>query len=62
MDSPDARIHIAHFIGGPDIVPTKDGKWTMLADLVPALRQRAFDLLKPKGGFYEAVHDAATPS
>ena len=46
------------FIGGPDIVPTRDGKWTMLADVFPALRQRALDLLKPKGGFYEAVRDA----
>ncbi len=46
------------FVGGPDIVPTKDGKWVMLADVFPALRQRALDLLKPKGGFYEAVRDA----
>src|ERR1700690_806738 len=23
------------FIGGPDIVPTKDGKWIMLADVFP---------------------------
>ena len=36
------------FLGGPDIVPTKDGKWPMLADVFPALRQRALDLLKPK--------------
>jgi crotonobetainyl-CoA:carnitine CoA-transferase CaiB-like acyl-CoA transferase len=46
------------FVGGPDIVPTKDGKWAMLADVFPALRQRALDLLNPKGGFYEAVRDA----
>src|SRR5271167_644957 len=58
MDSPDARIHIAHLPAGPDIVPTKDGKWTMLADVFPALRQRALDLLKPKGGYYEQVRDA----
>src|SRR6202789_4062684 len=41
------------FIGGPDIVPTKDGKWVMLADVFPALRQHALDVLKPKGAFYE---------
>src|SRR5271163_2184828 len=46
------------FIGGPDIVPTRDGEWAMLADVFPALRQRALDLLKPKGGYYEAVRDA----
>jgi hypothetical protein len=46
------------FIGGPDIVPTRDGKWTMLADVFPAIRQRALDLLKPKGGYYEALRDA----
>jgi hypothetical protein len=44
--------------GGPDIVPTRDGKWIMLADVFPALRQHALDLLKPKGGYYEAVRDA----
>jgi hypothetical protein len=43
------------FTGGPDIVPTRDGNWTMLADVFPASRQRALELLKPKGGFYEAV-------
>ena len=58
MVFPDARIHIAHFSGGPDIVPTRDGKWVMLADVFPALRQHALDLLKPKGGYYEAVRDA----
>ena len=46
------------FSGGPDIVPTGDGKWIMLAEPYPALRQRALDLLKPKGGFYEALRDA----
>ena len=46
------------FMGGPDIVSTKDGKWVMLADVFPALRQHALDVLKPKGGFYEAVRDA----
>ncbi|MGO9032564.1 CoA transferase [Mycobacterium sp.] len=46
------------FSGGPDIVPTRDGKWIMLAEPYPALRQRALDLLKPKGGFYEALRDA----
>lgn len=35
------------FLGGPDIVPTKDGKWTMLADVFPAIRQRALDVLNP---------------
>ena len=44
--------------GDPDIVPTKDGKWIMLADVFPALRQHALDLLKPKGGYYGAVRDA----
>jgi hypothetical protein len=43
---------------GPDIVPTRDGKWTMVADVFPALRQRAENLLKPKGGSYEAVRDS----
>jgi crotonobetainyl-CoA:carnitine CoA-transferase CaiB-like acyl-CoA transferase len=38
------------FLGGPDIVPTKDGKWVMLADVFPAIPQRALDVLKPKGG------------
>jgi hypothetical protein len=46
------------FPGGPDIVPTRDGKWTMLADMLPASRLRALEFLKPKGGFYEAVRDA----
>src|ERR1700723_2270571 len=46
------------FIGGPDIVPTKDGKWVMLADVFPAIRQRALDVLKPRGGSYEALRDA----
>jgi len=46
------------FSGGPDIVPTRDGKWIMLADVFPALRQHALDLLKPKGSYYEAVRDA----
>jgi crotonobetainyl-CoA:carnitine CoA-transferase CaiB-like acyl-CoA transferase len=31
------------FTGGPDIVPTRDGKWIMLADVFPAIRQRALD-------------------
>src|ERR1700733_1954192 len=44
--------------GDPDIVPTRDGKWIMLADVFPALRQHALDLLKPKGGYYGAVRDA----
>jgi len=43
------------FIGGPDIVPTKDGKWIMLADVFPAIRQRALDVLKRRGGSYEAL-------
>jgi crotonobetainyl-CoA:carnitine CoA-transferase CaiB-like acyl-CoA transferase len=38
------------FSGGPDIVPTGDGEWIMLAEIYPALRQRALDVLKPKGG------------
>jgi crotonobetainyl-CoA:carnitine CoA-transferase CaiB-like acyl-CoA transferase len=46
------------FSGGPDIVPTRDGKWMMFADIYPDLRQRAFDLLKPRGGSYEALRDA----
>ena len=46
------------FIGGPDIVPTKDGKWVMLADVFPAIRQRALDILKPRGGSYEALRDS----
>jgi len=46
------------FSGGPDIVPTKDGKWIMFAEIYPALRQHALDLLKPKGGSYEALRDA----
>jgi crotonobetainyl-CoA:carnitine CoA-transferase CaiB-like acyl-CoA transferase len=44
--------------GGPDIVPTRDGKWMMFAEIYPALRQRALDLLKPRGGSYEALRDA----
>jgi crotonobetainyl-CoA:carnitine CoA-transferase CaiB-like acyl-CoA transferase len=46
------------FSGGPDIVPTGDGRWIMFAEIYPALRQRAIDLLKPKGGTYEALRDA----
>jgi crotonobetainyl-CoA:carnitine CoA-transferase CaiB-like acyl-CoA transferase len=46
------------FSGGPDIVPTGDGKWIMFAEIYPALRQRAIDLLKPKGGSYETLRDA----
>jgi hypothetical protein len=46
------------FSGGPDIVPTRDSKWIMLADVFPALRQHALDVLKPRGGFYDAVRDA----
>src|SRR3954463_4569012 len=46
------------FSGGPDIVPTRDSKWIMLAEIYPALRQHALDLLKPRGGSYEAVRDA----
>jgi crotonobetainyl-CoA:carnitine CoA-transferase CaiB-like acyl-CoA transferase len=46
------------FSDGPDIVPAKDGKWIMLAEVYPALRQRALDLLKPRGGSYEAIRDA----
>jgi crotonobetainyl-CoA:carnitine CoA-transferase CaiB-like acyl-CoA transferase len=46
------------FSGGPDIVPTRDGKWTMFADIYPDLRQRSLDLLKPRGGSYEALRDA----
>ena len=43
------------YLDGPDIVPTKDGKWVMFAEVFPALRQRAYDLLKPRGGSYEAL-------
>jgi crotonobetainyl-CoA:carnitine CoA-transferase CaiB-like acyl-CoA transferase len=43
------------FIDGPDIVPTKDDKWVMFAEVFPALRQRAYDLLQPRGGSYEAL-------
>jgi crotonobetainyl-CoA:carnitine CoA-transferase CaiB-like acyl-CoA transferase len=46
------------FAGGPDIVPTKDGKWVMFAEIFPALRQRSLDVLKPRGGSYEALRDA----
>src|SRR3984957_20546791 len=46
------------FSGGPDIVPTADGKWIMFAEIYPALRQRALDLLKPRGGSYQALRDA----
>jgi crotonobetainyl-CoA:carnitine CoA-transferase CaiB-like acyl-CoA transferase len=46
------------FSGGPDIVPTGDGNWIMFAEIYPALRQRALDLLKPRGGSYEALRDA----
>src|ERR1700735_1555125 len=46
------------FSGGPDIVPTKDGKWIMFGEVYPALRQHALDLLKPKGGFYDALPEA----
>ena len=41
------------FTGGPDIVPTRDGKWVMLADVFPALRQHALDVLKPNPNGYE---------
>ena len=41
------------FSGGPDIVPTRDGKWVMLADVFPALRQHALDVLKPNPNGYE---------
>jgi len=30
----------------------------MFAEIYPALRQRAVDLLKPRGGSYEALRDA----
>src|ERR1700727_1532592 len=43
------------FLDGPDIVPTKDDKWVMFAEVFPALRQRSYDLLKPRGGSYEAL-------
>ena len=46
------------FAGGPDIVPTKDGKWVMFAEPYPALRQHALELLKPRGGTYQALADA----
>jgi len=46
------------FSGGPDIVPTGDGTWIMFAEIYPALRQRALELLKPRGGTYEALRDA----
>jgi crotonobetainyl-CoA:carnitine CoA-transferase CaiB-like acyl-CoA transferase len=46
------------FSGGPDIVSTGDGKWIMFAEIYPALRQHALDLLRPKGGSYEALADA----
>jgi crotonobetainyl-CoA:carnitine CoA-transferase CaiB-like acyl-CoA transferase len=46
------------FSACPDIVQTKDGKWIMFAEIYPALRQHALDVLKPKGGSYEALRDA----
>ena len=46
------------FSDGPDIVPTGDGKWVMFAEPYPALRQRALELLKPRGGSYDAIRDA----
>ena len=46
------------FSDGPDIVATGDGKWIMFAEIYPALRQRCLDLLKPRGGSYEALRDA----
>ncbi|MFZ3291056.1 MAG: hypothetical protein WA281_02365, partial [Mycobacterium sp.] len=46
------------FAGGPDIVPTKDGKWVMFAEPYPALRQHALELLKPRGGTYQALANA----
>ena len=30
----------------------------MLADVFPAIRQRALDILKPRGGSYEALRDS----
>src|SRR6202034_2396520 len=46
------------YLDGPDIVPTKDGKWVMFAEVFPALRQHALELLKPRGGTYQALADA----
>jgi len=46
------------FTEGPDIVPTKDGKWIMLGEIYPALRQRALELLKPRGSSYDAIRAA----
>ena len=47
------------FSGGPDIVPTKDGKWIMLADVVSRFATKnALEVLKPKGGTYDALGDA----
>ena len=46
------------FAGGPDIVPTGDVKWVMFAEPYPALRQRSLELLKPRGGTYQALADA----
>src|ERR1700690_2354209 len=46
------------FAGGPDIVPTKDGKWVMFAEPYPSLRQHTIELLKPRGGTYQALADA----
>src|ERR1700678_4774578 len=48
------------FTGGPDIVPTKDGKWVMFAEPYPSLRQHTIELLKPRGGTYQALADAVT--
>src|SRR6202021_770013 len=46
------------FADGPDIVPTKDGKWVMFAEPYPALRQHTLELLRPRGGTYQALADA----
>lgn len=46
------------FAEGPDIVDTADGKWIMFTQIYPLIRQRALDVLKPKGGSYEALRQA----
>ena len=44
------------FSGGPDIVPTKDGKWIMFGEVYPALRQHALDLLLHRSGEFIVGH------
>jgi len=57
---PDARIPYSPFSisAGPDIVPTTGRQVDHVGRCVSRLRQRADNLLKPKGGSYEALRDA----